>query len=116
GPPRGRGAGAARLAADRRPQPVDGLAVLGALADRPDAGMAGPQLVVDHDAPPDLEPRRAGEAHVGPHAGRDDDEAGVELLPAGEPHALGAAVAGDLLGAPVEQHVGAGLADAPLEQ
>ena len=39
-----------RLAQQRRPQPVDDPAVLGALADGPAAGRARAQLVVDHHA------------------------------------------------------------------
>ncbi len=70
----------ARLLVSRLDQPVAGAAMLGALADRIDAGRAGLQMVVDENAAIDGEIGGAREIDVRPDPGRNHDEIGFDLL------------------------------------
>jgi hypothetical protein len=85
-----------------RDQAVDLAAVLGALADRVDVGIVGAQLVVDDDAPLDLEPGSDRDVGVGPHAGGNDEEVGLDLPAVGQAHAADAVGADHVGGEDVE--------------
>ena len=69
--------------------------MFGAFADRVDALIAGAQIIVDHDAALDLEPRILGQRHVRPDADRHHDEIGRKGAAVLQPHRLDLAVAQD---------------------
>ena len=71
----------ARLLVGRLDQPVADAAMLGAFADRVDAGPAGPQAVVDHDAALDVDTGVARQVGVRPDADRHHDDIGFDLRP-----------------------------------
>jgi hypothetical protein len=78
--------------------------MLHALPDREDVGVGGFHVVVDDDAARDVETGFEAQLHVGPNAGRHDDEVGLEATVVGQRHALHVAVPQDGgRGAP-EQH------------
>ncbi len=91
-----------RLFVGRLDQPVADAAVLGAFADRVDPGLAGLQMIVDHDPAIDREIGGAREVDVGADAGCDHHQRGLDLPPVLEGDGLGAAVAEDAGGLGVE--------------
>ena len=113
---RQRRGGDARLVVDRRDEPVDDAAVLGALADREHAGQARAHRVVDDDAAVADDAHRARELGLRADADRDDDEVGHELRAVGEAQAVGAVGADDLLRVAVELDVDVQAAQRGREQ
>ena len=85
-------------------QAMDRAPMQGDLADRQDVRVAGPQDVIDDDAPPraDLQPAGAGQLVAGADPSRDDDHVDLQPVAVGKRQALHLAVAEKLLGALVE--------------
>ena len=80
---------------DRIDQPVDLAAMLDALAEREDGGIAGAHLVVADDALVDRQARGGGDLGDGPDAGADDHHVGLQRGPVLEFQMGDAAVGAD---------------------